>query len=145
MLSGFEPPYDSRGHRVDRVSSIRWRSPGAGRGVWNSEDIAMELVTRKCAAPGAPAGLTARFEELERRALMSASGLSDLGPSHGDGRGVGGAEFVYVESNNPQSGENAVIAVRRNPSSGALRQVGSFATGGTGLGNATQGLGPDDS
>src|SRR5258706_15763429 len=99
----------------------------------------MECVTRKCTAS---CGLdpVARFEPLEPRRMMSASGLSDLGPSHDVG-----AEFVYVESNNPQPGQNAVIALRRNPSTGALRQVGTFATGGTGFGNATQGLGPDDS
>jgi 6-phosphogluconolactonase (cycloisomerase 2 family) len=100
----------------------------------------MEFVTGKCVRLDRSAGSTAGFETLEPRRLMSASGLSDRGPGHG-----AGAEFLYVESNNPQGGQNAVIALRRNPSSGALRQVGSFLTGGTGLGNTTQGLGPDDS
>jgi len=74
----------------------------------------MECVTGKCVRPGSPAGL----ESLEPRRLMSASGLSDPGPRHGVG-----AEFVYVESNNPQPGQNAVIALRRNPSSGALQRA----------------------
>src|SRR5258708_6807610 len=89
----------------------------------------MECVTRKCTAS---CGLdpVARFEPLEPRRMMSASGLSDLGPSHDVG-----AEFVYVESNNPQPGQNAVIALRRHPATGALGQVGAFATSGTGFGN----------
>ena len=100
----------------------------------------MECATRKCVQHDGAAGPASGLEHLEPRRLMSASGQSNSGPGHGVG-----SEFVYVESNNPQPGQNAVIALRRNPSSGALRQVGSFATGGTGFGNATQGLGPDDS
>ena len=46
-------------------------------------------------------------ETLETRTLMSATGVSDLQPDHGP------AETVYVESNNPQPGQNAVIALRR--------------------------------
>jgi 6-phosphogluconolactonase (cycloisomerase 2 family) len=80
------------------------------------------------------------FEVLEGRTLMSAGGHSDLGPAHGPG-----SEFVYTESNNPAPGQNAVIALQRNPADGSLRQVGTFLTGGTGFANVTQGLGPDDS
>jgi len=72
------------------------------------------------------------MEPLESRRLLSAA------PS------VPG-EFVYVESNNPAPGQNAVIALQRDPANGSLQQVGSFSTGGTGFGNVTQGLGPDDS
>jgi len=79
------------------------------------------------------------FEMLETRTLMSGTGFSDLQPDHGP------AETAYVESNNPQPGQNAVIALRRDPSDGSLHQIGKFLTGGTGFGNATQGLGPDDS
>src|SRR6266404_7996726 len=85
-------------------------------------------------------GRSARWEELETRTLMSATGPSDLAPAHATG-----SEFVYVESNNPEPGHNAVIALRRNPSDGSLRQIGAFPTGGTGFANVTQGLGPDDS
>lgn len=84
----------------------------------------MESITR---ASGAAAE-DARFESLETRRLMSAA-----------------ATTVYVESNNPDAGQNAVIALRRDPADGSLKQVGEFLTGGTGQANATQGLGPDDS
>lgn len=66
------------------------------------------------------------FEPLESRTMMSVT-------------------TVYVESNNPNAGQNAVIALRRNPSDGSLREIGTFLTGGTGQANPTQGLGPDDS
>jgi 6-phosphogluconolactonase (cycloisomerase 2 family) len=79
------------------------------------------------------------IETLERRELLSAA-HSDPFPAPGTG-----PEFVYVDSNNPEPGRNAVLAFRRNPSTGSLRQIGTFLTGGTGFGNATQGLGPDDS
>ena len=68
-------------------------------------------------------------EVLEQRTLMSAN----LG------------ETTYVESNNPNAGQNAVLALKLNPATGSLQQVGTFLTGGTGEGNPTQGLGPDDS
>lgn len=58
----------------------------------------------------------ARVELLEGRALPSA-----FGPA-----------FVYVESNNPNPGQNAVLAFRRDPATGGLTQIGSFPTGGTG-------------
>jgi 6-phosphogluconolactonase (cycloisomerase 2 family) len=94
----------------------------------------------KSAGPLIGAGIGGRVETLERRELLSAAGHSNPFPSHDTG-----PEFVYVESNNPEPGQNAVLAFRRNPSSGSLRQIGSFFTRGTGFGNVTQGLGPDDS
>lgn len=84
------------------------------------------------AAPGTA------VELLESRMLLSATGFLD----HGSARG---AEFVYTESNNPSPAQNTVIAFRRDRADGSLRQIGQFATGGTGFGNPTQGLGPDDS
>jgi 6-phosphogluconolactonase (cycloisomerase 2 family) len=81
----------------------------------------------------------APIETLERRELLSAA-HSDPSPPHNSG-----PDFVYVESNNPEPGRNAVLAFRRNSSTGSLRRIGTFPTGGTGFGNATQGLGPDDS
>lgn len=100
----------------------------------------MENVVRKRGGSRRAAALTSEFEALESRTLMSAAGLSDLGAEH-----HARAEFVYVESNNPQPGQNAVIAFRRDPANGSLHQTGKFLTHGTGFGNATQGLGPDDS
>lgn len=94
----------------------------------------MESVSRRCNVGGV------RFEPLESRTLMSSTGVSD--PSGGHGLN---ATTVYVESNNPEPGQNAVIAFSRDPSNGSLHQIGKFLTGGTGLANVTQGLGPDDS
>jgi 6-phosphogluconolactonase (cycloisomerase 2 family) len=54
------------------------------------------------------------------------------------------ASFVYVETNNPATGENAVLAFRRNPVNGGLTEIGSFATGGTGELNLPKAVGPDD-
>jgi 6-phosphogluconolactonase (cycloisomerase 2 family) len=74
-------------------------------------------------------GGVAGVEMLERRTLMSG----------------GPGETTYTESNNPTSGQNAVLALHLDPRSGHLTQIGAFLTGGTGQGNPTQGLGPDDS
>jgi 6-phosphogluconolactonase (cycloisomerase 2 family) len=51
---------------------------------------------------------------------------------------------VYVETNNPTDGQNAVLAFRRNPRDGGLTEIGSFATGGTGELNLPKAIGPDD-
>ena len=70
------------------------------------------------------------FEPLEGRTLMSAGG-----------------SFVYVESNNPNAGQNAVLAYNENPTTGALTALphGRYLTGGTGFNNDADHLGPDDS
>ncbi len=55
------------------------------------------------------------------------------------------AGIVYVGSNDPTSGENAVLAFSRGADGNLTPLVGSpFATGGTGTANAEQKLGPDD-
>jgi 6-phosphogluconolactonase (cycloisomerase 2 family) len=54
-------------------------------------------------------------------------------------------DVVYVESNNPAPGQNAVLAFRRNHADGSLRRLAAFKTGGTGFLNASERLGPDDS
>jgi len=80
-------------------------------------------------------------EPLESRTLLSATWTFDGAP-----HSVGPLfTTVYTETNNPTSGQNAVLAFRRNPFDGSLHQIGSFATGGTGQGNPTEMLGPDDS
>src|SRR5689334_17507002 len=82
------------------------------------------------------------FEVLEPRWLMSGS------PASFDSHGLAdGPSVVYVESNNPAAGQNAVLAFRRNPATGALKELagGPFLTGGTGFLNAQGQLGPDDS
>src|SRR5258706_201506 len=95
-------------------------TPTPARKVRQREDVPMECVSRKCKAEGA------RIESLEGRTLMSVTGLPDHGLDGGPG-----VTSVYVESNNPEPGQNAVIAFRRNPADGALRQIGKFQTGGT--------------
>ena len=72
---------------------------------------------------GSPTGAAekARVETLERRDLMSAaSQAASIRAPHS------GPEFVYVESNNPQPGQNAVLAFRRNHADGSLRKSGGF-------------------
>lgn len=74
------------------------------------------------------------LEQLESRLLLSAV--------HGRGPNV-----VYVPSNNPTPGQNAILAYRRDPDTGALQELrdSPFLTGGTGYYNADERLGPDDS
>jgi len=79
------------------------------------------------------------FERLESRTLFSAAGLPDLGIQADPA-----VTTVYVESNNPHAGQNAVLALRRNPANGSLHQIGKFLTDGTGLANPNNDLGPDD-
>jgi 6-phosphogluconolactonase (cycloisomerase 2 family) len=56
----------------------------------------------------------------------------------------GTSAVVYTETNNPQEGQNAVLAFRRDARTGELTRIGSFATGGTGQLNIPKVVGPDD-
>ena len=81
------------------------------------------------------------LEALEDRAVPAAldPGLA------GDAARFGPAQTtVYVESNNPEPGQNAVLAFTRR-ADGGLRQVGTFSTHGTGQLNLPKVVGPDDS
>jgi len=80
------------------------------------------------------------MESLESRTMMSAGGLS----GHADHFDHQAAQIVFTESNNPQPGQNAVLALREGRD-GSLHEIGKFLTGGTGQANPMQGLGPDDS
>jgi 6-phosphogluconolactonase (cycloisomerase 2 family) len=51
---------------------------------------------------------------------------------------------VFVETNNPDVGNNAVLAFSRAPD-GSLDEIGSFRTHGTGQLNVPKAIGPDDS
>ncbi len=54
------------------------------------------------------------------------------------------AATVFVETNNPDVGNNAVLAFSRGPD-GSLDEIGSFPTHGTGQLNIPKVVGPDDS
>jgi 6-phosphogluconolactonase (cycloisomerase 2 family) len=73
------------------------------------------------------------LDPLEARTLLSS-------PGHAP-------DVVYVETNNPAPGQNAILAFRRSPADGSLKELpgGPFKTGGTGFLNASERLGPDDS
>jgi 6-phosphogluconolactonase (cycloisomerase 2 family) len=51
---------------------------------------------------------------------------------------------VYIETNNNNAGQNAVLAFREDLANGGLQEFGSFATGGTGQINLPPVMGPDD-
>ncbi len=80
-----------------------------------------------------------RLESLEARAVPASlqPGFFDDGPA---GPAV---TTVYTETNNPAAGKNAVLAFRQTDD--GLKQIGSFATGGTGQINLPKVIGPDDS
>ena len=85
---------------------------------------------------------TCTAEMLENRWLLSASGFVG---HRADPAPHSPVEFVYIETNNPNSGQNAVLAFDRQPG-GSLQQIGGpYLTGGTGQINPTNALGPDDS
>jgi Lactonase, 7-bladed beta-propeller len=101
---------------------------------------------RKRPAPAPACRARLNVEALEDRAVptsgISLNGIFDHLP-------LGGASpvpatFVYTETNNPNSGLNAVLAFQRNASTGALTQVGSYSAGGTGELNVPKAIGPDD-
>lgn len=73
---------------------------------------------------------TAVLEPVEARTFLSSPGHTP--------------NVVYVESNDPAPGQNAVLAFRR-PADGSLKEIASFKTGGTGFLNSSERLGPDDS
>src|SRR4051812_5920346 len=45
------------------------------------------------------------------------------------------ANLVYITTNDPTPGQNAVLAFRRNPNDGSLAPLGRFLMRGTGTGN----------
>ncbi|OWK47019.1 lactonase family protein [Fimbriiglobus ruber] len=85
-------------------------------------------------------------ENLEDRAVpasLSPGSLLNgvqLAPPAGVGATVAN---VYVETNNPATGQNAVLGFHRQ-SDGSLTQFGTYATGGTGQLNVPKVVGPDD-
>jgi 6-phosphogluconolactonase (cycloisomerase 2 family) len=76
-------------------------------------------------------------EPLEDRAVPST--LASL-----QGSDARGPAVVYTETNNPQAGDNAVLAYRRDAHTGELKLIGTFPTGGTGQLNVPKLVGPDD-
>jgi 6-phosphogluconolactonase (cycloisomerase 2 family) len=90
------------------------------------------------------------LEQLEDRAVPAAPGfgpraLAALEAQLASAPEVrSGHAVVYVETNNPAAGQNAVLAFRRNPHDGSLTEIGSSATGGAGELNLPKAIGPDD-
>lgn len=60
------------------------------------------------------------------------------------GKGSVASNVVYLTTNNPDPGQNSVLAYRRN-ADGSLTLLGNFLTRGTGVFVADERLGPDDS
>jgi 6-phosphogluconolactonase (cycloisomerase 2 family) len=79
------------------------------------------------------------LEAMEGRTVPSTTPLPDGGYQPASDS----AAVVYVESNNPTAGQNAVLAYHRT-ADGALQPFGKFATGGTGELNQPKAVGPDD-
>jgi 6-phosphogluconolactonase (cycloisomerase 2 family) len=80
------------------------------------------------------------MERLEERSVPAALPL----PAPVDPAAAAGITTVYTESNNPEPGHNAVLAFNRR-ADGALQQIGTFSTHGTGQLNLPKVVGPDDS
>jgi hypothetical protein len=97
-------------------------APRARLGLENLEDRAV---------PAAPSFDVQALAGLEGQALLSS--LTRAADTN-----------VYVETNDPAAGQNAVLAFHRNPVNGDLRQFGKFNTGGTGQLNLPKVIGPDD-
>ncbi|HVA79336.1 MAG TPA: beta-propeller fold lactonase family protein [Candidatus Binataceae bacterium] len=75
--------------------------------------------------------------------LVVLAGCRDA--SGGSGGSAAPTNVLYIQTNNPASGQNAVIAYKRDATTGALTMLGMYRTGGTGYFNDDQRLGPDDS
>jgi len=54
------------------------------------------------------------------------------------------SNVVYVQTNDPTPGQNAVDAFRRDTATGCLTRIGRYPTGGTGMYNFDDRIGPDD-
>jgi 6-phosphogluconolactonase (cycloisomerase 2 family) len=78
-------------------------------------------------------------------ALLIAAPVLFAADTRGD-NGSAPNNIVYVNSNNPTAGKNAVLAYKRNPGTGSLNEINGspFLTGGTGFYNSDERLGPDD-
>ncbi len=77
-------------------------------------------------------------ESLEARAVPAA-----LQSPAADGSEAASAT-IFVESNDPEPGHNAVLAFNRH-ADGSVEQIGTFSTNGTGQLNLPKVVGPDDS
>src|SRR5947209_2560809 len=93
---------------------------------------------RRCRPIAAAVRARLGVESLEERAVPAGLGF----PFAADARAA--IATVYVESNNPGAGQNAVLAFNRS-ADGTLTQIGTFSTHGTGQLNLPKVVGPDDS
>ncbi len=99
--------------------------------------------------PGADAGADATKADSGTGTPDSGATVDGAADTSTDGAADAGvaSNVLYIMSNDPTSGKNAVFAYKRSTTDGSLTAItGSpFATGGTGIGNPGQALGPDDS
>jgi 6-phosphogluconolactonase (cycloisomerase 2 family) len=93
------------------------------------------LSTRRPGRPAAVRRARLGVESLEERAVPATL------PSPANAASVA---TVYIESNNPEAGQNAVLAFHRS-ADGSLTQIGTYSTDGTGQINLPKVVGPDDS
>jgi 6-phosphogluconolactonase (cycloisomerase 2 family) len=76
---------------------------------------------------------------------LMASGSAHGRPASDDARRGEPSATVYIGSNNPEAGQNSILAYRQEADGSLTPLAGSpFLTGGTGTANAEQKLGPDD-
>jgi 6-phosphogluconolactonase (cycloisomerase 2 family) len=92
---------------------------------------------RRPSRPAAVRQARLGVERLEERAVPAALPLPAPEPA-------AAVATVFVESNNPEPGQNAVLAFTRS-ADGTLQQIGTFSTHGTGQLNLPKVVGPDDS
>jgi DNA-binding beta-propeller fold protein YncE len=115
---------------------------GLGRA---ASSMARRRVGRVCTSLTSAAA--AAVEPLEGRTLLSGVGHDDHGGGGGHGHHDDALNVVYLATNNPNPGQNAILAYHRDPDTGALTpfEHGPYLTGGTGFYNDDERLGPDDS
>src|SRR5258706_2266033 len=54
------------------------------------------------------------------------------------------SNMLYIANNNPATGQNTILAYRRDPANGCLTPLGAYPSGGTGFANPLGLLGPND-
>ena len=77
-------------------------------------------------------------------AVASIVGRAVIGFADDHDARQGPHNVLYIQTNNSASGQNAVVAYRRDRNDGSLAMIGVYQTDGTGYLNVNQRIGPDD-